>query len=217
MHILWYGHACFRFTASNRDTTLVTDPFSSSVGWRLPKLQADVVTISTDQECHNFLDAIKKEEDHSSFIITGPGEYEARGIYVYGIPLIKKSKEAKTKIATLYSFSIDDIFIGHMSGLDRELTEHELDQLGHIDILLLPVGDKDCLNAKTAVEVINQIEPRIVIPMQYKLPGLTLDQTPLDAFLKEYGVKEVEKIDKLKIMKKDLPADETKIIALNPA
>lgn len=217
MHIQWYGHACFRFAASNRDTALVTDPFSPSIGWRLPKLQADVVTISTDQECHNFLDAIKKEEDHSSFIITGPGEYEAKGIYVYGIPLIKKSKESKTKLATLYSFSIDDIFIGHMSGLDRALTEHELDQLGRIDILLLPVGDKDCLNAKTAVEVISQIEPRIVIPMQYSLPGLKLDQTPLDAFLKEYGVKEVEKIDKLKIMKKDLPADETKIFALNPA
>ncbi len=214
MHIQWYGHACFRFAASNRDTALVTDPFDPSIGWRLPKLQADVVTISTDQECHNFLDAIKKEEDHIPFIITGPGEYEAKGIYVYGIPLIKKTKAT---VATLYSFNIDDIFIGHLSGLDRELTEHELDQLGRIDVLLLPVGDKECLDPKTAVEVINQIEPRIVIPMQYKLEGLKLDQTPIDAFLKEYGLKEVERTDKLKITKKDLPTEETKIIILNPA
>jgi L-ascorbate metabolism protein UlaG (beta-lactamase superfamily) len=183
----------------------------------LPKLHADIVTISANQECHNFTDAIKKDESHLPFIITGPGEYEAKGIYVYGIPLVKKTKEKKAPYTTLYSFNIDDIFVGHMSELDRELTEHELDQLGRIDILLLPVGDRECLDPKTAIEVISQIEPRIVIPMQYKLPGLKLDQNPIDAFLKEYGVKDIEKVDKLKITKKELPAEETKIIALNPA
>jgi L-ascorbate metabolism protein UlaG (beta-lactamase superfamily) len=217
MYIQWYGHACFRLQASNRDTALVTDPFSPSIGWRLPKLHADIVTISANQECHNFTDAIKKDESHLPFIITGPGEYEAKGIYVYGIPLVKKTKEKKAPYTTLYSFNIDDIFVGHMSELDRELTEHELDQLGRIDILLLPVGDRECLDPKTAIEVISQIEPRIVIPMQYKLPGLKLDQNPIDAFLKEYGVKDIEKVDKLKITKKELPAEETKIIALNPA
>lgn len=217
MHIQWYGHACFRIQSNNKDTALVTDPFDSSIGWRLPKLQADVVTVSADQPCHNFLDAIKKDESNPPFVITGPGEYEAKGIYVYGIPLAKKAKEGRPVIATIYSFNIDDIFVGHMSGLDRELTERELDQLGRIDVLLLPVGDKECLDAKTAVEVINQIEPRIVIPMQYKLQGLKLDQTPIDAFLKEYGVKDAETMDKLKIAKKDLPTDETKILPLNPA
>ena len=219
MYIQWYGNACFRIQGSNRDTALVTDPFDSSIGIRLQKLQADLVTISADTEEHNNLDAIKKDEQNPPFIITGPGEYEAKGMYVCGIPLAKKTKEksSKQESVTLYSFSIDDLFVGHISGLDRELTEDELDQLGKIDILLLPAGDFSCLSVKTAIEIINQIEPRIIIPMQYTIPGIKLDQQPIDAFLRAYGVKDCETIDKLKISKKDLPADEAKIIILNPA
>lgn len=112
---------------------------------------------------------------------------------------------------------LDDLTVCHLSDIDRPLDERELDALGRIDILLLPVGGGSTLDGVLATEVLNQIEPRIVIPMQYALSGLKTTSAGVEGFLKEYGIKNPEKMDKLKIQKRDLPSEETRVTLLDPA
>lgn len=218
MIIQWYGHACFKLQGQNDEVSIVIDPFDPSTGWKLPKFQADITAISTDTPDYNFSDAVKRTDQKTPFVVEGPGEYEVKGVFIYGIDILKKKESEKGKEArtTIYSFSFDELYVLHCGSLNRLLTEKEIDQIGKVDILLLPVGGGSAMDSKTAVECIAQIEPRIVIPMQYKLSGLKNDLGSIEQFLKEYGVKAGETSDKLKISKKELPIEETKIIVLNP-
>ncbi|MDO8571517.1 MAG: MBL fold metallo-hydrolase [bacterium] len=207
MTIQWYGQACFKLSGHVEDVTLVIDPFDPSLGWKLPKFQADIVAISTDTPEHNYLEAVKIVDPRNPFVLEGRGEYEVKGVFIYGVGVEK---------TTVYSFSFDELYVLHCGSLNRLLTEKEIDQIGKVDILLLPVGGGSGMSPRTAVEFIGQIEPRIVIPMCHKVPGLKSDFLPVEQFLKEYGIKDTERVDKFKISKKELPAEETQIILLNP-
>ncbi len=213
MIIQWYGHACFRLQGNQNDVAIVVDPYDPSLGKKLPKLQCDILIMTTDSPAHQYEEGIKKNDDNS-FTIKNPGEYEVQGVSVKGIPI--EDKNGKT-ITSIYAIRIDDIIIAHLGALNRPLTEKELDSLGRVDILLLPVGGATVLDAESAVEVLKEVESRVVIPMQYAVSGLKENFAELDVFLKEYGLKALEPMDKYKIAKKDLPVEETTIIALQAA
>lgn len=213
MVIQWYGNACFRVQGAQTDATLVVDPFDPSLGIKLPKLQSDILLISSHDEAHTSADFIARSTD--AFFIDHPGEYERKGVFIRGVGIDQKGKNDTQEHVTIFSCVIDDVFVGHLGGLSRTLSEAELDLLGKIDILCVPVGGEGVLTPSQAVEVIAEIEPRIIVPMSYALPGIKRSYTPLDTFLKEYGVKEHDRLDKLKILKKDLPVEETKVIELN--
>lgn len=206
MVLNYYGLSFFRAQGNQTDVSVVFDPFDQNSGWRLPRPSADLV-LSSDPRVKTAALSVKSREGSVPFFITSPGEYEVKRVFVYGIYADEK---------VLYVAGIDDVYVGHLGTLNRTLTEQELDALGRIDVLLLPVGGGMTLDPKTAIEVITQIEPRIVIPMMYKLAGVKADLRPVDDFLKEYGVKDAMHEDKLKVLKKDLPADETKVVILNP-
>lgn len=202
---------------SQSDVSVVFDPFDQNSGWRLPRPSADVV-ISSDPAVKTSTLSVKARENSAPFYITAPGEYEVKRVFVYGIYAQKKSEEKKgaPQGTVLCVANIDDVSVGHLGTIDRTLTEDELDALGRIDVLLLPVGGGHVLDPKTAIDVITQIEPRIVIPMMFKLAGVKTDLRPVEDFFKEYGVKDIVREDKIKVLKKDLPAEETKVIVLNP-
>lgn len=210
MILNWYGHACFKAQGNQSEQTVVIDPYDASIGLKIPRLSGDVVVVTDDSPAYNNWQQIKSSE-HSPFLIQYPGEYEVRGIFATAVAAKKKSNET----TLLLSMGIDDIVLGHLGCIDRALTEQELDALGRIDILLLPVGGGSTLSGRLAVEVLKQIEPRIVVPMQYKIPGLKSESEPLEIFLKEYGIKDPEKADKLKMLRRDLPSDETRVVVLN--
>jgi len=214
MILNYYGLSCFRLQSTNHDVTALIDPFEPSAGWKMPRVSSDLVLFSQDEGSSV---APKSKDGSPSFVINSPGEYEVKNIFVYGINALKKNKKGVEDHSTLFVLAIDDVFVGHLGGLDRILTEHELDQLGRIDILLVPVGGGSVLDARTALDVIGQIEPRIIVPMMYALPGLKGDVKPVDDFLKEYGTKDVQREEKLKVMKKDLPVDDQRVIVLNAA
>ena len=150
-------------------------------------------------------------------VINGPGEYEIKGIFVYGIPAFHDKQQGKERgETTIFVIKLleEDITIAHLGDLGHVLTNDQLEHLEKIDILLVPVGGKVTIDAKEAVEVINQIEPRMAIPMHYKTAGLKLtDIAGVDSFTKEIGVS-VETVDKLKIAKKDLPVEEMRVVVL---
>lgn len=205
MNIQYLGVSCFKITTKigNEEVSIVTDPFSEKLG-KLPKnLAADILTVSRrTHEAHNNIDAAKGEK---TFLIEYPGEYESKGVPVYGIPATHETKESSDYHKnTMFHFIIDDMHVVHLGGTRLPLTDEQLAQLGEVDVLMVPVGGGDVLSAQQAADLVSRMEPRVVIPMHFKSP---------DAFVKESGMK-AETVDKLKLVKKDLPQEDTKLYVM---
>jgi L-ascorbate metabolism protein UlaG (beta-lactamase superfamily) len=215
LNILYHGLSCFEIEAkgNNNGGTVVSDPYDTKgTGLRLPRtLSADILTISRDSTLHNNAEAVVK----TKLVITEPGEYEKSGIFVYGIPS-KSEGDAKGEASIIYRYEFEDLVVVHLGDLVHGLSDEELSHLENVDILFLPIGGGESLDYKKAAEIANQIEPHIIIPMHYSMPGLTMKLDGVEKFLKEYGAK-AETMPKLKIARKDLPQEETKVIILEKA
>ncbi len=212
MIITWLGHSCFKIESDN--TSLVTDPFSPDTGLKVPRnLEASIVIISHPHHDHANLEAVKG----SPFVLPAPGEYEIQGAFIYGIPSFHDNQGGKERgLNIIYRIEIDDqddIKVAHLGDLGHKLSSEALEKLGEIDVLMIPVGGKYTLDAKEAADLVNQIEPRIVIPMHYKMPGLKIDLDPVDKFIKACGLPH-EELPKLKLKRKDLPVDVMKVVTL---
>ena len=201
MIINFFGQACFRLQGDK--STLVTDPLDESCGLKIPRLSADIVTISNNQKEHN----VKGLVDQPPFTIDQPCEYEIKNTFVYGIAGNQK---------VIYRIEMDGITLVHLGEINAPLSNGEMEKLEGVDILMIPVGGEKTLNAKQATELISQLEPRIVIPMYYQLPGLKIKLDGLDKFCKEIGASASEKTNKFKITKKDLPQEDIKVVILEP-
>lgn len=214
MTIQFLGVSCFKITTKigNDEVAIVTDPYAEKVG-KLPRnLAAQVVTVSRrSHEHHNNLEAVAE----GAFVIEHPGEYEVKGVPIYGIPASHEKPEPKDyHKTTIFQFTVDDVRVTHLGGLDRPLTDEQLAQLGEVDVLMIPVGGGDVLTAAAAADLVSRMEPRVVIPMHYKMKDLDLAAGAVDPFVKEVGAKVIE-TDKWKVTKKDLPQDETFIALLS--
>lgn len=211
MIITWHGFSCFSIqtkTAGQDQATLVIDPYDNNTGLRFPRtLTADLVASSEDRSYANNTSAV----DGNPFIITNPGEYEVRGIFVYGIDA---PREGRGTHRLLFQIAAEGMAITHLGALDRALTSEELEHFENTDILLLPVGGGDVLDPKRAGAIISQIEPRIVIPMFYDLPNIKQKLQKVDGFLKEVGVGKMETVPRLKIERKDLSQEEMEVKVL---
>lgn len=220
MHIQWFGQSFFKIIAKNslgQDIVIAIDPFNKDCGLKIPnKFGADLTLVSHDHEDHNNLEIIKGTEiSPETFIINGSGEYEVKGVMVYGVPSFHDDENgAKLGENTMYIIEIENIWLAHLGDLgQKKLNQQQLEHLEGVDILLIPVGGTYTLDSKAAREIISEIEPRMIIPMHYKIPGLKFNIDGVDKFVKEMGLKS-EETDKLKITKKDLPQDDTKLILL---
>lgn len=209
MVIYWLGQSAFKI--QDKDLTIAIDPYGNN-GLKMPKFQADLLLITHDHPDHNNVEAIKGEP----FLINGVGEYEVKNVFVYGLKGFHDNKEGKEngKI-TSYVLEYEGLTFAHLGDIGQDnLSERQLEKLEGVDILMIPVGGETTIDGAGAVKIISQIQPRIVIPMHYKIPGLNKKLDPVERFLKEFGVTNPEKMEKLKIAKKDLPQEETKVIIL---
>jgi len=210
MEIMWYGQACFRLRS--RGLAVVTDPYSPEIGLKLPRLTATIVTVSHQHEDHNYIGAIKGPP----FIISGPGEYEIEGIFVIGVGTYHDAKQGQERGKnTAYLIEFEGLTICHLGDLGHVLTQEQVEQLNSVDILLIPVGGKYTLNGSKAAEVVGLLEPKIIIPMHYKVPGLNVQVEGASRFLKELAVEPPSKLELLTISKSQLP-DETRVVLLEP-
>lgn len=216
MIIEWYGQACLKVTTKpgpNGEVTVIFDPYDpAKVGLKLPKLTGDILAITHDHFDHNFTAGVSGEY----FLIKGPGEYEVKQTFIYGIPGWHDNSEGSERGPnTMYVLESEGMLLAHLGDLGQhQLTNEQLEQLEGVDILALPVGGTYTIDAKQAVDIIQQIEPRIVIPIHYHIAGGTSKIDGVDKFVKAMGVREATAIDKYKVSKKDLPTEETKIIIL---
>ena len=216
MEITWYGLSCFRLR--EKGTTVICDPYDKKVaGLTLPRIKADIVTISHDRPGHNAVSAVAGEPK----VFTGPGDYEVGGVIITALTTYHKAvgNEAPERNIA-YFFDFDGFTVGHLGDLGQIPQQRQVEELGEIDVLLVPVSGHNTLDASRMTEVISLLEPRIVIPMHYLHPGLgdvfgeTLET--VDKFLKELGVAEPETLSTLKVTKAQLP-EETQVILLEPS
>lgn len=164
MNIKWLGHACFKLT-SEKGTVIVTDPFDESVGYPMPNVKADIVTSSHSHFDHNYFKAVKGNFD----IVDTVGEHNIKGINIKGVNTFHDDEHgAKRGKNIVFVFDIDGIRVCHMGDLGHVLTEKQVEEIGPVDVLLIPVGGYYTIDAKQAVEVMNQLKPKITIPMHYK-------------------------------------------------
>ena len=209
MDITWLGHSCFRL--KGKTTTVVTDPFDDTAGYHLGKITADIVTTSYDHPRHSSTSGIGGDPK----VLRGPGEYEIGGVFIYGIRTFRDTEKGRTRGKnTVYLITIDDIKICHLGDLGHVLSAALVEEISDTDILLLPVGGKTIIDASAAAEIMNLVQPRIVIPMHYKTSATTIQLDTLDTFLKEVGVKEGSPLPKLTINKAALPI-ETEVMVLD--
>jgi len=213
MVITWYGQSCFKIQSG--ETVLITDPFDKSIGLTPPRGQVNIVTISHHHYDHDNLEALAAA---NPFVIDGPGEYEIKGVNVLGVMTFHDSKEGKERgVNTAYVIEMEGIKICHLGDLGQDkLTSQQLEFMNGngVDILMIPVGGIFTIDGEEAVDIINQIEPKIVIPMHYKIPGLNIKLDGVETFLKEMGISKKEAVDKLTVKKKDLPEEETQVVVM---
>lgn len=205
MEITWYGLSCFRL-AERKFTTVITDPYNGNLGLPPLKLKAEVVTVSHDAKGHNHVEAVSGVAHQ----ISGPGEYEIGSVFITGI---RTNNEAKTNQNVIYVFDYDGLTIAHLGDMQTVPTQTQIEALEQVNVLLVPVGGGKSLSAAQASELVSMLEPNIVIPMHYRLPGLNLELDEVDRFLKEMGVTDVRQDESLKITAANLP-EETETILL---
>jgi L-ascorbate metabolism protein UlaG (beta-lactamase superfamily) len=199
MDITYLGHSCFRIRGSQ--AIIITDPFPPTLGYTLGKQTADVVTVSHQNPGHSYIQGVT-----GAHVIKGPGEYEIAGVLVLGISTFHDAVQGKSKGKNVvYLMEVDGVNICHLGDIGHLLTDQQLEEIGHIDILMLPVGGVSTINANQAAQMVRKIEPKVVIPMHYKTVQSKRDLEPVDSFLKEMGVTLMEPKPKLSITKNNLP------------
>ncbi len=207
MEITWYGLSCFRIT-ERKHSTVVTDPYSSKYGLAELKLKADVVTVSHAARGHNYLSAVSGREH----VLDGPGEYEIGGVFVTGIATFHKQTGERNVV---FVFDFNGLTVAHLGDMQEVPTQKQIEALEQVNILLVPVGGGNSLNASQASELVSMLEPNIVVPMHYGLPGLKVKLDDVDRFLKEMGVTEVTEKSSLKITSSTF-AEGTETVLLLP-
>lgn len=217
VNIEYYGHSCFKITTkpagrATEDVVIFTDPFDRSVGLRPPQGSANIALVTHDHADHNNTSVLKGEP----VIIDTPGEYSVLGINIVGLDSYHDNKEgAERGLNTIYIIESEELRICHLGDQGASLTEKQMEEIDGIDILFVPVGGKFTLDGKQAAEIARKIEPKIVIPIHYKVPGLTLDIADEKKFCSEMGNCPKEKTKKLNLKKKDLEGKGMEVVIMS--
>ena len=216
MDIYWYGQACFRL--KGKVASVVIDPFDPDfTGLKLPKdLSGDIVLSTHNHKDHSNTEVVTNPTGGKPMIFKQVGEYEVSGVVVTAITSFHDNSggsERGTNI--IFHLMFDGLNIVHLGDLGQEkLTEEQIAQIGQTDILLAPVGSVYTIDGKGATEIVAELEPKIIIPMHYKLEGLKFELEAVDGFLKEMGAEAVSPVPKLSITKEKLPG-EPMVVVLN--
>ena len=209
MEITWLGHSCFLIRG--KEQTIITDPCHPDLGYRLGEPEADIVTLSHFHPGHSYIEGVANEPKQ----IKSPGEYEIGGTFITGVATFHDNKKGELKGKnTIYVIEMDGITLCHLGDLGHPLSPHLVEELGDVDILFLPVGEMSTIPIDTAVEIVRQLEPPIVIPMHYKTEAFTGNLSLVGKFLDKMRIRELEAKPKLSITSSSLPTT-TQTVVLN--
>lgn len=217
MDITYLGHSSFKLRG--KQASVVCDPFDSSVGFPLPRVSADIVTVSHGHYDHNNVSSISgTARREQPFVIDAPGEYEVSGISIFGTRTFHDNQQGVERgLNFVFIIHIEEIAIGHLGDLGHILTDFQVEKIGKVDVLLVPVGGVYTIGPKEAIEVINQLRPSVVVPMHYKTARhnqrVLGKLVTVDTFLSEGGYEQVPRLKKLTLTKSTLP-EEIEVVVL---
>lgn len=208
MTIEWFGEGCFKITGTGGYFSILTELPKRESGLTSPRFKTDVLlSIYSD-----LADTLFSQEDEERFLISSPGEYEIKNVFIKGSPLSFREGLFKTA----YFILMEEIKLGYLGEINKKEVKPEIiDLFSEVDILFVPIGGEETLNPEEAFDLINQIKPKIAIPMYYKIPSLKKKAKTLEEFFRVIG-KKIDPLEKLSIKAKDLNLQETKIIPLKP-
>lgn len=209
--IWWHGQACFRVKGKN--VSVVFDPYDPTfTGLGKLKLEADIVCVSHSHKDHNFVEAVTSASG-KPFVISGPGEYEKSGVNIVGVASFHDDSQGKERGKnTIYNMAIDGVNIVHLGDFgQKKLTQDQVEQLSNCDVLLIPVGSVYTISGKEAGDIIAQIEPKIIVPMHYKIDGIKFDLDGVKTFLSAMGKEGLAPQPKLSVSEEKLP-DEPEVV-----
>lgn len=214
MVITWYGQACFKIQSG--DLAIAIDPYAKEIGLTPPRFRADVAFVTHGHFDHGNTASLAGDP----FVISGPGEYEVKGVAARGIETFHDANRgAERGLNTMYRIEVEGISILHMGDFGEEkMRDSTLEEVGDIDILMIPVGGFYTIDAQAAARVVRQVEPTYVIPMHYKMPGIKANIEGPERFFKEMGIAKPEAMDKFVLKKKDILHDtKTQLVVLKQA
>lgn len=207
MNIQYYGDFCFKVTTkpggrATEDVTFVFDPCSKESGFRAPQGQIDLTFFSHDAEAVS-----------SGLSFDCPGEYDAKGIAITGISSFRdQEKGALRGMNTVFVLESEGITLAHIGSLGASLSSDAFDQLGTVDVLFVPVGDTDTLSVKETAELIRKMEPKIVIPMHYRIGEALTNLKDSEPFCQEIGNCPEASISKFTFKKKDIEEKSMEVV-----
>jgi L-ascorbate metabolism protein UlaG (beta-lactamase superfamily) len=209
--IKWFGHACFRIRG--KDVTVLTDPVPRDTGYDLGAQSADIVTVSHDHHGHTALDLISP----GYRLVNGPGEYEIQEVFITGVTTFHDAERGRLLGKnTVYLIEIEDLIVCHLGDLGHVLTEPQVEAMSAVDVLIVPVGGPPTINSAQAAEVIGQLEPGVIVPMQFRTERGDHQRESLERFVKEMGLTEYEQLDRL-VLKKSDAGGSPRVVILQPA
>ena len=210
MEIVWLGHSALRVVS--RGVTLITDPYSDSLGVSMGSVKADIVTVSNDHPHHSYSQAV----EGAPRVLDGPGEYEITDFYITGMGTRREESEDSKLINTVFTIVAEGLTLCHLGDLSQRLSPGQAEELNQTDILFVPAGGSCTVGTSEVTELVNLIRPRIVVPIHYWLQGYRVELDPLDKFLTEMGVAEIAPQARLNVNATNLPRDQ-QVVVLNRA
>jgi len=214
VEITYFGLNAVRLRG--REATLMIDPYEPKLGLSPVRLNVQIVIFTHDDPTHFSLQGLSGEPH----LVRGAGEFEIKGVAMTGTQTYHDAKKGAERGKNFaYTVELDDLRICHLGHLGHALSEDQLEGIGSkIDVLFVPIGGGSHINSAQATEIVSQIEPKLVIPISYKLPGLTLlaqNLEGLEKFVKEMGATDLTPQPKLQISTTP-SVDETKLVILEP-
>ena len=207
MEITWLGHSCFKI--KGKQAIVVTDPFAPANGVSIGKATANIVTVSHDHAGHSYASGVAGNPR----VLSRPGEYEIAGVLVIGLATFHDSNKGTDRGKnTVFVLETEELSICHLGDLGQALTDAQIEEIGKVDILMIPVGGVTTINAGTAAAMVRQMDPKIVIPMHYKTSLFEAELDPVEHFLREFAAQPTPQA-KLNVNKNNLPIG-TQVIVL---
>jgi L-ascorbate metabolism protein UlaG (beta-lactamase superfamily) len=214
--VWFHGQACIRVKGKS-GTIIVFDPYDSDFTGLSPlKISGDIVCVTHDHKDHNNSAIVKGvEEGKKPFVITGPGEYEISGVNIVGTSSFHDDNEGEERGKnTIYHATVDGVNFVHLGDLgQKQLSDSQVEELSTCDVLFIPVGSVYTISGKDAPEIISQIEPKVIIPIHFKLPGLKFDLDEVSVFLSAMGKEKPETLAKYSVSRDKLP-EEPEVVLL---
>jgi len=208
MDITWLGHSCFLIRG--KEKTIITDPCHPDLGYRLGEPEADIVTVSHSHPGHSYIEGVANDPRQ----IRIPGEYELGGTFITGVASFHDNRKGEVRGKNIvYVIEMDGVTLCHLGDLGHPLESHLIEELGDIGVLFLPVGEVSTIPIDTAMEIVRQLDPPIVVPMHYKTEAFTGNLSPVSKFLDTMRIKDLEARPKLSITSSSLLGS-TQIVVL---